>query len=446
MLSAILLALSLPFEGSPFGFHPASVPPDIGGGDPFGPAKEIGVRWHRPPVYAFWFLVQKTWEDYVEGRFRWEGLDRIVASVPRGINILWNLSARFYTRPGSFLPRDIEGFKRYVKEVVERYDGDGFKDAPGSPIVKYWQIENEPNLAWLWRKQGTPEEYAQLLLAAYEAAKEANPGCKVLIGGVGGGPGEGPDSSLYGFRHFYVPVLEALRGRGFDIFDYHWYGNARGDYKRFERVYREVRRALDKYGFEDAEIWVTEMSTYSGKPRGHPYQSEEEQAADLVKRYIFSLWLGVKKVFWAFGLAEGFKHDDGYFDHTGLIYDGLGSDDRGRGVRKLAFYAYKVMTQKLEGSDWDNVRRLQTGEGSVLAFEFKNPRAPKRRVIVVWWDWFEEPEVNVKRLTLDIGAEEALLTKALTDEAGNVKSWRRKAPGGRLSLELDISPLFVEPL
>lgn len=44
----------------------------------------------------------------------------------------------------------------YTRAVVERYDGDGYKDAPGGIVVKHWQIENELNQAlltavWGWR-------------------------------------------------------------------------------------------------------------------------------------------------------------------------------------------------------------------------------------------------------------------------------------------------------
>ena len=50
-------------------------------------------------------------------------------------------------------------FKQYFREVVERYDGDGYKDAPGSPVVTYWEMYNEPDV-WAfgdiggWGKRG----------------------------------------------------------------------------------------------------------------------------------------------------------------------------------------------------------------------------------------------------------------------------------------------------
>ncbi len=34
-----------------------------------------------------------------------------------------------------------------TRAIVERFDGDGYLDAPGSPIIRYWQVENELNEA-----------------------------------------------------------------------------------------------------------------------------------------------------------------------------------------------------------------------------------------------------------------------------------------------------------
>jgi hypothetical protein len=45
----------------------------------------------------------------------------------------------------------------YARAVVERYNGDGDRDAPGAPVVRFWQLENELNQAfltavWGWRE------------------------------------------------------------------------------------------------------------------------------------------------------------------------------------------------------------------------------------------------------------------------------------------------------
>jgi len=433
----------LPFEDSPFGFHPADVPPDISP-EPFGPAREIGVRWHRPTVYAFWFRV-KADSERTKGAFRWDKTDATVQRLPSRMHVLWNLSARGQTVPGSWLPRDPQAYREYVRAVVERYDGDGQGDAPGSPVVRFWQVDNEPNLV----RQGTAQQYAQLVRMTYEAAHQASENCRIVLGGVGGGPAPfGPGSAIEGFRRFYVPVLRELDGHGFDIFDFHWYGGASGDYRQFGDVCREVRDSLDRFGFRHAEVWVTEMSSYCGRPRGLPYQSEEQQAADLVKRYVYSLSLGVKKVFWAFGLVEGFgAPDNDYFDNTGLIYDGQGPEDRGRGVRKRAYFTYQIMTEKLEGSDWDHVEAVNLGVPLIYAYQFRRRDNRRRFTIVVWWDRFAEPlearpETRTVEWHLDSKAIE--VTSAFADEQGRRQAQILQPEAGVVRLTLDATPLFVE--
>jgi len=425
----------LPFEDSPFGFHPAFVAPDVGKGDRWSCAREIGIHWHRPVVYAFWFMCQPTYRDYADGVFHWDQLDRHLGEVPKHINVLWNLSARTYTQPDSFLPRDVEGYKRYVRAVVERYDGDGAGDAPGSPVVRYWQVENEPNLA---RWAGTPKHYAELLRHTWEAAKQADPHCTIVIGGVGGWVGSGPNSSLRGFRRFYLPVLKRLDGIGFDVFDYHWYGNATGDYRGYGRVHDEVRQALDAHGFKHAPIWITEMGSYSGDPSDNPPQSEQQQAADLVRRYVYPISLGVEKIFWAFGLVEGFKHDDGYFDHTGLIYNGHGTSDKGRGVRKVGYYTYRLMTSKLEGKRFSG--ELANLPANVHAYRFGH--APEL-VTVIWWDWWSEPEAKQKTVALPSDCD-ARVTSAITDRHGTRNCWQAQAVGGEVVVALGREPCFIE--
>ncbi|NOZ96125.1 MAG: hypothetical protein GXP47_15510 [Acidobacteria bacterium] len=129
------------------------------------------------------------------------------------------------------------------------------------------------------------------------------------------------------------------------------------------------------------------MGTYSGDPSGsyYGYQSERDQARDLFKRFLFSFSRGIQKVFPAFGLIEGFKHDDGYFDHTGLIYDGLGPDDPGLGVKKLGYFTYKKMTELLEGADWNTLESLATGNDALIALRVQKDGRP---LVVAWWDAF----------------------------------------------------------
>ncbi|NTU84947.1 MAG: hypothetical protein HGA45_37210, partial [Chloroflexales bacterium] len=60
-------------------------------------------------------------------------------------------------------PTDMDAYARWAARVVERYDGDGYKDAPGSPRVAAWEIWNEPDMDGTWLPRANPEAYAQML-------------------------------------------------------------------------------------------------------------------------------------------------------------------------------------------------------------------------------------------------------------------------------------------
>lgn len=386
---------------SPFGFHPAGIfVPDYPANG-FADAEEIGVRWHRPPVYAFWFLVQP---DRNDPAYDWTLLDEQYAAVPASIRILANIapdhprSPHGYALPDSFIPIDEDAYTAFVAAAVERYDGDGVDDLPGlvQPIL-HWQVGNEPN-------HQTTSGFATLQRITYQAIKQACAECTVLIGGVAGFP----DDYIAQFDSGYAPILAELAGDYVDVFDFHWYGTATGDYRLRDTVaggdvYDHIRSTLESHGFSpQLPIWITEMGSYSGDPIGpaFPPQSERQQAADLFKRFIYSLDRGVEKVFPAFGLIEGFKQDGGYFDHTGLIFDGRGLGDPGLGVRKLGYYTYRKMTEMLEGADWTTLTMLRDGTGGDYVFLFRvmKDRAP---IHIAWWDDFDFPgDVDAMPVTL----------------------------------------------
>jgi len=386
---------SLPYD-SPFGFHPAwtSFKNTDTWQDRYTEALNMGIQWERCMIYAFWPEVQRDKNEIEQGIFHWETYDLEYGLLAQaGINILANI-AHIWANPNpsyaenssSWLPYDEEAYVKFVKAVVKRYA----TGTTGNITIKYWQVENEPNFI----PERSVKSYAQLMKLTYEAIKEADPEAKVLIGGCGG-PGWDLSSRTIGW---YEEVLRELDGKYMDIFDWHFYGNATGDYKRLEYVIPAVRDLLDRYGFGDVPIWITEMGTYSGTlndggrggkiPDPGTFQSEEAQARDMVKRYVYSLSLGVEKVFMCFGLVEGFQEpDNDYFDHTGFICDGRFNDDRGAGAKKKAYYAYKVMISKLEGSDWSSIEPIDLGEEDVYAFKFSRNG---KTVYIIWWDNYED--------------------------------------------------------
>lgn len=440
---------------SPFGLHPATVipPSEYGIANPYDFAVDLGAAWDRSLMFI-WTLAQP---DLSKNEFQWRQ-DRQMQDVPNSISLLANIhigdpqqDSKYdqYAMSHSFLPRNGAAFTRFIKALVERYDGDGIDDMPGlrTPI-KHWQVDNEP-------PHGL-RDYAEFLKITYQAIKEADPEAKVLIGGV---PGMSPVSTyLESFDKFYLPILDELARSGqrcFDIFDFHWYGNASGDYRDVRQVYRYIKHELDKRGLVPAHgYWITETGTYSGDPLpvpmlanyDYPFQTEEQQAADLFKRYVLSLSLGIKKVFHAFGLKEGFKYDRGFFDFTGLVHDGKLSHDRGRGIKKLAYYTYQLMTEKLQGIDWNSVVAIQDGQENIYAYKLVN-KSTGKPVYAVWWDFFREQEYrkgDKKRWRLSADLDVADITRCLTDRSGTRTSWKTGSASGKIEVVLEESPLLIE--
>ena len=452
------------YEDSPFGFHPARI--SLAGYDDNGydDAQNIGVKWTREGLYAFWFMVQP---DIEKDEYDFSTLDRQWKDIPQDLSIVANIvvapqqllkndekieereHAPKYMIEGSFLPTNEEKYIKFVKATIERYDGDGVDDMPDlkNPI-KYWQVGNEPD-------GKTIKDFAALQKMTYDAIKDVCQDCTILIGGCTGMPPV--EKYISNFDESYLPILNELASysKSFDIFDIHWYGNATGDYKQVKKAYDHIQKKVKALGLNVDEYWVTEMGSYSGDPKKlvfmpidiFSFQTESQQAGDYLKRYVYPLSIGIKKVFLAWGVIEGFKHNDGYFDHTGLIYDGEFSNDLGLGVKKLAYYTYKLMVEKLEGSDWDNVETIQESD-NIYIYKFMKNNEP------VWVAWNDD--VNSKTISLDVGSISLVkITEAIPDaEDGSkideedypdfFKTETKTASNGKVEITLGESPVFVE--
>ena len=359
---------SISYEDSPFGIS------GIDGYDPL--LRELGIFWVRYMGAAgiVWDAVEPR-----RGVFHWHRNDIIYAetynnNVHMVVTILtpnrWD-QGMGYGRPRHRFPVHVESYKEFLRRLVERYDGDGIDDAPGSPVINHWQIENEGDFFW----EDTPENYARLVKISYNVIKKQNPDAKVLLSGV---------ATPKGFYDFYVPVLKYLKSmrenptdRSFDIFDFHWVMGGSGRYKRapfagagttdLRECIESIRDTLTQYGYR-VPIWITETASHSGMPRRGlrvPFETERDQAAELIKRMIYPLSLGVQKVFWS-TLVEmhGFGDQTGtndYFDLIGLVHN---PRNAGLSHKKLAFYAYKKLVDKLQGVEPNRVESLSDQENN----------------------------------------------------------------------------------
>ncbi len=178
------------------------------------------------------------------------------------------------------VPKDMDSYKRFVKALVERYDGDGRDDMPGLTMpIKYWEVVNEPynnfpdqlnitagNIEEIMHTEeyffGSGKSYASLLKATYLAVKEADPDALVLNGGMEPPPKENIQGINY-FNNYYGFYDEVINSAAdyFDIFNFHYLegsnentdvNNPVMDLENFENRYSDKIR--------DKPVWITEFS------------------------------------------------------------------------------------------------------------------------------------------------------------------------------------------
>ncbi len=414
---------------------------------------DLGLGWNRPGYYLFWNLIQKTDSDLENGNFNWSENDFLYASNPEEMNLFVNIGGMEIrmTEPHTFTFKSKyyeDKYTEFVKAAVERYDGDGIDDAPNlKNPVKYYQLDNEPDIRGL--AKGDWKGYANLLKITYDAVKSSCSDCKVAIGGWSQG--------IRGWRDFYSPIISKLEGNYVDIFDFHYFGFE--TWKRVPEQIKIIQQEFAKYG-KEPEIWVTETGTYTGTPCSQPpgmnkticlpSQTEKQQAESLVIRMAYSLAKGVKKVFWAWSIMDGpFGGTyESEFSYTGLVYGGWAGNDPGYGVKKLSYYSYKLLIEKLKGSDWDNVEAVVDGMDNVYVYKFMKKDSGKP----VWVAWNDN--TSSKQMTISgISSSQLKITEAVPDYASGkeindygaaFKTEIKTVQNGELTFALGDTPVFLE--
>jgi len=333
---------------------------------------------------------------------------------------------RGLTPIATFYLGDVTDEHAYWTEEIVRYYavGQGAVDV-GAPVL-VWELGDEQNGGW-----GTscdPEEYARRVSLLAPAIRRACSHCTIVMGGLLDGPEMGDWAAVPYLRRF----LAAGGGEWIDVYAFHYYGVAQPDprwpgaqrYDSATAIVAGMQDALSEYGFNSSPIWVTETSTFSGRV-GEVEQSEIEQAADLVKRYVLLWSLGVDVVQWCYLTEPQYEGTGlGFFDQSGLVYDGLGPYDKGEGVRKRAYFAYLQMIDRLHGA---HLVERETSNGTTLV-RFETENGP---VSVLWQDpWIREGPLWIE-------PTDTLLVESLYGE--DLGSYT-----GRFRLDLTIEPIYLK--
>jgi hypothetical protein len=316
--------------------------------------KRGGVESIRAPIA--WNAVQPT----QGGPLDWSGFDALVrGAASAGIDVLpFVMGAPEWAVPSAWVPgsnRSVEAPRHlpagggagtawagFLTQAVARYGPNGSfwaenPEVPKRPI-RVWQIWNEENFKYFVVRPN-PAEYGKLVKISYGAIKGADPGAKVVLGGMFARPREGLSKrkprKAYMATEFLSLMLKSTPGIAskFVGVALHPYSST---YQYMGAEIAEVRAALKKSHDARAGLWITELGWSSQPPvPGNPFaKGPAGQAAQLKGAFSQLLrnrrkWL-IQRVYW-------FSVDDepgscNFCDGSGLFGAGF--------TPKPSWYAY----------------------------------------------------------------------------------------------------------
>jgi polysaccharide biosynthesis protein PslG len=281
--------------------------------------KRGGVDSMRIPI--FWNSVQPV----QGGVFEWASVDPIVASAASaGIEVLPYLSGAptwavpsdpvISSHPPRFLPvrTGIQrvGWTRLIREAILRYGprGSFWAENPTVPKrpIRVWQIWNEQNFKYFVARPN-PAEYGKLVNLSHEAVKAADPGARIVLGGMFARPIEalirrGPRQAYFA-TDFLMQMYKRTpsvktKFHGVALHPY------TGTYKRLPSYIGDLRHVLQANRDGDKGIWLTELG-WSSQPaestnsfaKGRSGQARELKGAFDLLRDNQRRW-NVKRIYW----------------------------------------------------------------------------------------------------------------------------------------------------
>ena len=396
---------------------------------------------------ATWLRNEITWSsaepvDAMPIVYQWGYIDSVLTPAAQsGYNMIVTINGSpswAATHPrGPIDKAPLYRFATFVAALAERYDGDGIDDAPGSPIVEYWEFYNEPdagNLGWDRRWGHYGKEYAEMLAAVYPAMKIANPSAKVLLGGIAydwfeevGGPF---------VQKFLDDVLANGGGDFFDVMNFHQYppfainwGSPNGP-GLFEKT-SAVRAKLAEYGYEKP-IVVTESGMHSNDDDEQQPMTPELQARYVTMLYTQAIAANIDVMVW-FMLYDPAAW---YTYKNGLVTEVTGNT---RATRKPAFTAYQTAVALLGEVNIDRVlTATETGNAELLAYRLTDANG-----VPLYVAWFG-PITRTDTAPLSMPGATATVrdiygaTRQVTDQSDGVVD-------GMITLQIGAQPVYIYP-
>jgi hypothetical protein len=367
----------------PAGFGGFQVYGGAHSGSPYHSAlMESGASWVR--LVVDWSSIEPN--NTKPANFNWQATDAVARlAYERCMPIIF----LFENNP-AWASSNIEGpvdrvgiseLVEAIQAIVERYDGDGFQDAPGSPQVIYFEMYNEPDMGLVasgerWGDHG--DKYAAMLKAVYPAVKQANPSAKVVFGGIA--YDNFSDATWAGpfVRRFFDDVLKNGGGPYFDImnfhyyplFGYNWTKNFPKDGPGLVEKTEAIRSVMRKYNVEKPVI-ITELGWRSNGRA--PYGSYSLQTRYLQQLFTQAKAAGIPMAAWwplADPLGSNGNADTGVI--TNKEYNPI--------TRKPSYFAYQTFMREIAPARF--VAEVAS-EPDIKIYQFQDDT--KNRTIYVAW-------------------------------------------------------------
>lgn len=467
-----------------------------------------GFDWNtiepKPPVggkHAYdWTIPDTLVREYQEAGFRHLHIYTQARSAWAGVKAL-----PLVGHP-SLMPRRerLADYAEYLRQMVERYDGDGVADMPGLRFpIRHWEIEAEWGTFW----HGTLDEYLELLRIAHKTVKQADPNAQVILQGLlFMGIFDG-DASLPQLERLKAsPIHRAKIEQGlrdipqllkhhelFDIVEFH----SLGDWTEVANTARYLREQMAKLGYQKP-IWAGDVNfnlnpmLWHGQPyypyvaaqkeaihgwlvamrdARHPRHAQAlqwfraEQASFTAKKLLCAFGEGLAGINmgnledWPlFAVLPGISGTGGF---CGLI-DLAGTERRPPGLppgfaRRIpgqprpAYWTLKLLIGKL--GPYMAVTPLDLGKG-IHAYRFHQPRPPTHRPRAIVAAWHEDgkgqlpgdPEPSIQA-ALPAAARSAAIVPIIT-AIGQADPKPRPAEirNGTIHLTLTETPVLIEEL
>jgi hypothetical protein len=315
----------------------AAVPPGFWGVNPVAVPTDAqvqqiatgGVGTIRVPLN--WAEIQPTAGSGPD----WSSFDTLMEAPVRHhvqvLPVIWGSPSWVAGAPSDLPLAGLAQWDQFLREAVARYGPNGTfwtehgalspNPLPYQPI-KLWQIWNEPNFFY-FSNPVSPAAYAKLVVSSHAAIAAADPGAKVLLGGMFATPANPPPEA-----YSAVEFLERLYARkgiksSFDGVALHPY--ARNVASLATNV-EAVRATMAANGDAATGLWITEIGW--GSASGGPFQKGVKgQAQELSKS--FSLFLEQRNRWRLKGVDWWSLTDDpspgacNFCNHTGLFTAGF---------------------------------------------------------------------------------------------------------------------------